>query len=50
MLWTISTILFAMWVVGLVTSYTLSGFIHIFLLLALIVVILGIREERRPAV
>jgi hypothetical protein len=50
MLWTIALILFVMWVLGLVTSYTLSGFIHILLVLALVAVILGIMEGRRPAV
>ena len=50
MLWTIALILFVMWAVGLVTSYTLSGFIHILLVLALVVVILGIVQGRRPAV
>ena len=50
MLWTIAVILFVMWALGLVTSYTLSGFIHILLVLALVAVILGIIQGRRPAV
>ena len=50
MLWTIALILFVMWALGLVTSYTLSGFIHILLVLAVVVVILGIMQGRRPAV
>ena len=50
MLWTIALILFLMWALGLVTSYTLSGFIHILLVLALVAVILGIIEGRRPVV
>jgi hypothetical protein len=50
MLWTIAVILFVMWALGLVTSYTLSGFIHILLVLALVAVILGIIEGRRPVV
>jgi Family of unknown function (DUF5670) len=50
MLWTVAIILFLMWALGLVTSYTLSGFIHILLVLALVAVILGIREGPRPAV
>ena len=50
MLWTIALILFVMWALGLVTSYTLSGFIHTLLVLALVVVILGIMQGRRPAV
>jgi hypothetical protein len=50
MLWTIALILFVMWALGLVTSYTLSGFIHILLVLALVAVILGIIQGQRPAV
>ncbi len=50
MLWTIAVILFLMWALGLVTSYTLSGFIHILLVLAIVAVILGIMEGRRPVV
>lgn len=50
MLWTIAVILFVLWALGLVTSYTLSGFIHIFLLLAVVAVILGIIQGRRPIV
>jgi len=48
MLWTISVILFVLWALRLVTSYTMSGFIHILLVLALVAVILGIAEGRRP--
>ena len=36
MLWTIAVILFIMWALGLVTSYTMSGFIHILLVLAIV--------------
>ena len=50
MLWTIALMLFVMWALGLVTSYTLSGFIHILLVLALVAVILGIIQGQRPAV
>ena len=50
MLWTIALILFVMWALGLVTSYTLSGFIHILLVLAVVAVILGIVQGRRPVV
>jgi hypothetical protein len=50
MLWTIAVILFVMWALGLVTSYTLSGFIHILFVLALVAVILGIIQGRRPVV
>jgi len=50
MLWTIAVILVIMWVLGLVTSYTLSGFIHILLVLAIVAVIIGIIQGRRPIV
>ena len=39
MLWTITIILFILWVVGLVSSYTMGGWIHILLVLAIIVLI-----------
>ena len=50
MLWSIAVILFVMWALGLITSYTLSGFIHILLVLAIVAVILGIIQGRRPVV
>jgi hypothetical protein len=50
MLWTIAVILVVLWALGLVTSYTLSGFIHILLVLAIVAVILGIIQGRRPIV
>jgi len=50
MLWTIAVILFILWALGLVTSYTLSGFIHILLVLAIVAVVLGLIQGRRPVV
>jgi len=50
MLWTIAVILFVLWALGLVTSYTLSGFIHILLVLAIVVLLIGIIQGRRPIV
>ena len=47
MLWTIAVILLILWVLGLVTSYTLGGFVHILLVLAIIVVIIGFLQGRR---
>src|SRR5258708_6886963 len=47
MLWTIAVILFIMWALGLVTSYTMSGFIHILLVLAIVAVVLGLIQDRR---
>ena len=47
MLWTIAVILVILWLLGLVTSYTLGGFIHILLVLAIIVVLIRvIRGEK----
>jgi len=48
MLWTIAVILFVLWALGLATAYTLSGFIHILLLLAIVVVLIQLFQGRRP--
>ena len=47
MLWTIAVILLVLWVLGLVSSYTLGGFIHILLVVALVVFLVGIIQGRR---
>jgi hypothetical protein len=47
MLWTIAVILAVLWAVGLVTSYTLGGFIHILLVLAVISVAIQLINGRR---
>ena len=47
MLWTITIILFLLWIVGLVSSYTLGGWIHILLVLAIIVLIFNLISGRR---
>jgi len=47
MLWTISVILIALWALGLVSSYTMGGFIHILLVIAIIVVLLNVIQGRR---
>ncbi len=47
MLWTIAIILVILWALGLVSSYTLGGFIHILLVLAIIVVVVGFLQGRR---
>jgi hypothetical protein len=47
MLWTIAVVLFVLWLLGFVTSYTLGGFIHILLLLAVIVLVVGLFQRRR---
>jgi hypothetical protein len=48
MLWTIVVILFVLWLLGLVTSYTLGGFIHLLLVVAIIVVIVNLVRGRKP--
>lgn len=47
MLWTIAVILIILWLVGLVSSYTMGGFIHILLVIAIIVAIVGFLQGRR---
>ena len=47
MLWTITIILVILWILGLVTSYTLGGWIHILLVLAIIVLIFNLLSGRR---
>jgi hypothetical protein len=48
MLWTIFVLLMVMWLLGMVSSYTLGGFIHILLLLAIVVVLIRVIEGRNP--
>ena len=49
MLWTLAVILLVLWALGLVTSYTMGGFIHILLVLALIVLVVRLIQGRRVA-
>jgi hypothetical protein len=48
MLWTIFVILLVLWLLGVVTSYTLGGFIHILLVIALVVLLIQLISGRRP--
>lgn len=48
MLWTIFVVLLVLWLLGVVTSYTLGGFIHILLILAIGVVLIRVIQGRRP--
>ena len=48
MLWTIFVILLIMWLLGMVSAYTLGGYIHILLLLALVAVVIQLITGRRP--
>jgi Family of unknown function (DUF5670) len=47
MLWTIFVILLVLWLLGLVTSYTLGGFIHLLLVIAVVVVLIRIIQGRK---
>lgn len=47
MLWTIALVLIVLWLLGLVSSYTLGGFIHILLVLAVIVILVRLIQGRR---
>ncbi len=47
MLWTIAVIMTVLWLLGLISSYTMGGFIHILLVLAVIVVLLQLIRSRR---
>jgi len=47
LLWTIAVILLVLWAVGLVTSYTMGGFIHILLVIAIVVVLINVIQGRR---
>ena len=49
MLYTIAVILLILWLLGLVTSYTIGGFIHVLLVIALVVVLLRLISGRRAA-
>jgi hypothetical protein len=48
MLWTIFVILLIMWLLGMVSSYTIGGFIHLLLILAIVVVLIRIIQGRHP--
>ncbi|HYQ89852.1 MAG TPA: lmo0937 family membrane protein [Candidatus Binatia bacterium] len=48
MLWTITILLILMWLLGMVTNYTLGGFIHILLLLAIVSVLVRVIQGRNP--
>ena len=47
MLWTIAVILIALWLLGMVSSYTIGGFIHILLVVAIIMVLVRLIQGRR---
>ena len=47
MLWTIAVVLVILWLLGLVSSYTLGGYIHILLVLAIVVILIRVIQGRR---
>lgn len=48
MLWTIFVVLMVLWFLGLVSSYTLNGYIHILLIVAIAVVLIRVIQGRKP--
>jgi hypothetical protein len=48
MLWTIAVVLVILWLLGLVSGYTIGNFIHILLVVAIIIVLLRVIQGRRP--
>jgi hypothetical protein len=48
MLWTIFVILLVLWLVGLVTAYTVGGFIHLLLVIAVVVLVMQLLQGRTP--
>ena len=47
MLWTVAVVLFVLWALGFATSYTMGGFIHILLILAVVAVLVRVIQGRR---
>jgi hypothetical protein len=47
MLWTICVILLVLWLLGLVSGYTLGGFVHVLLVIAIIVIVIRLIQGRR---
>jgi hypothetical protein len=47
MLWTIAVILLVLWAIGFVSSYTMGGFIHVLLVIAIVVVLINVIQGRR---
>lgn len=48
MLWTIFVILLVLWALGMVTSYTMGGFVHLLLVVALVVMAIRVIQGRKP--
>lgn len=50
MLWTVAVVLMLMWLLGMITSYTMSGFIHVLLVVALVVLVVRLIQNRRLSI
>lgn len=50
MLWTLFVILLILWLLGVVSSYTLGGFVHLLLVIAIVVLIINLLSGRRSAI
>jgi asparagine N-glycosylation enzyme membrane subunit Stt3 len=48
MLWTICVILLILWLLGLISGYTMGGFVHVLLVIAIVVVLIRVFQGRRP--
>lgn len=48
MLWTVVIVLLVLWALGLVSSYTLGGFIHVLLVCAVVLLLVDVIQRRRP--
>lgn len=48
MLYTIAVVLIVLWLLGMVSSYTMGGFIHVLLVLAIVVILVRVIQGRRP--
>jgi hypothetical protein len=48
MLWTLAVVLLVLWAVGLVSSYTMGGFIHLLLVVAIVLILVRVIQGRRP--
>ena len=47
MLWTVAVVLLVLWALGLVSSYTMGGFIHVLLVIAIVVVLINVIQGRK---
>jgi hypothetical protein len=48
MLYTLAVVLIVLWLLGLVTSYTMGGFVHVLLVVAIVMILVNVIQGRRP--